>query len=419
MSGLRYQHDRFRFPHRYYSRKTPQGALFAERDSYLTHLLENGCRRRSVRNVASMLLNVVRVLELDTSRAVGMDEILRGCDRWLSDKHARRLTGARVASSNTFRLVAINWLRFQNSLIPPDAKPAPLFGAHLFQFLSAMHSERGLASATLESYRRRILDFIIWLQSRCSEFSDVRASDVEDYLEGKRPLLRSSVASYCSALRIFFRYAEQHHWCRSGIPGIISSPRAPRVVAHLKGPSWDDVRRALGSIGCRKASDLRAKAMLMLLSIYGLRSCEVRGLTLDDIDWRRGLLTVRRTKVGKIQQFPLQSEVGEAIASYLEKARPKCSYRRLFVTIMTPFRPISGHSMDSIVSPRLKRITGQQFGPHSLRRACATQLLSTGTSLTDIADFLGHSNLRTVSNYARCEPAFLTKVAKFSLRGVL
>jgi hypothetical protein len=30
--------------------------LFAERDSYLTHLLQNGCRRRSVRNVASMLL---------------------------------------------------------------------------------------------------------------------------------------------------------------------------------------------------------------------------------------------------------------------------------------------------------------------------------------------------------------------------
>ena len=64
--------------------------------------------------------------------------------------------------------------------------------------------------------------------------------------------------------------------------------------------------------------------MFLLFSIYGLRSAEVRGLTLEDIDWRRGSINVRRAKRGKTQQFPLQSEVGEAIALYLEKARPKC-----------------------------------------------------------------------------------------------
>jgi site-specific recombinase XerD len=154
-------------------------------------------------------------------------------------------------------------------------KPTPGFGDHLFHFLSAMHSERGLASATLESYRGRVLNFIIWLQSRCSEFSGVRYSDVEDYLEGKRPLSRSSVASCCSALRIFFRYAEQHQGCRSGIPGIISSSRVPRVAAHLKDRHGKTYVVQLARLDVIRPLIRGPKAILMLLSTYGLRSCEM------------------------------------------------------------------------------------------------------------------------------------------------
>jgi integrase/recombinase XerD len=54
-----------------------------------------------------------------------------------------------------------------------------------------------------------------------------------------------------------------------------------------------------------------------------------------------------------------------------------------------------------------------------LRRACATQLLRTGTSLREIADFLGQSDLRSVSNYAKFDSASLKSVARFSLRGIL
>jgi len=161
--------------------------------------------------------------------------------------------------------------------------------------------------------------------------------------------------------------------------------------------------------------------MFLLFSIYGLRSAEVRGLMLEDIDWRKGSMIVRRAKRGKTQQFPLQNEVGEAIALYLERARPRCGCRALFVTLHPPYRPVSGQSMSPIINPRMKRvdITLQRYGPHMLRRACATHLLRTGLSLKDIADFLGHSDLRSVGSYAKFDPESLKSVAKFSLRGVL
>lgn len=394
--------------------------LLAEREKYLAHLFEIGGRRRNVRKIATMLLNVVRVFRLESPRPIGMNEILLGCDRWIVEENARRCGGPAVASSSTFQVVATNWLRFQGALVA-DPKPVPVFGTLLSRFLHTMRLEHGLAPDTLNCYRTRLLDFIIWLQSRCSEFSDVRASDVEDYLDGKGSWLRSSRAAHCSALRTFFRFAEQQQWCSRGIPNIISSPRVPRIGKHLIGPSWEDVRRLIDSIGHSKPSDIRAKAMFLLFSVYGLRSAEVRGMMLEDIDWRRGLINVRRAKRGKTQQFPLQSEVGESIALYLEKARPKCFCRHLFVTLSIPFRPIKGKSISSIINPRMKEfgIPKNQFGPHMLRRACATQLLRTGTSLRDIADFLGHSNLRTVSNYARFAPSSLMSVANFSLSGVL
>jgi len=392
--------------------------LLEEREKYLTHLSEIGTNRVRVRIVAAMLLRVVQLLEMDSLRPVGLDEISQSCKRWVDDSVPCLYHRPSTASQYAFRLAAANWLRFHGALITPP-KPAPLFGDLLSEFLNAMRSERGLAVETLRCYRLQILLFLSWMQSRCLDFSSVTPSHIEEYFEAKRDRWsRGSLAAHCRSLRAFFGYAEQQRWCSLGIRKSVRSPRVTRIAEDLDGPPWDDVRLIIDSIGNVKPADLRAKAMILLFSIYGFRSAEVRGMMLEDIDWRAGSITVRRAKRGKTQQFPLQCEVGEAVALYLEKARPRCHCRNVFVTLNPPYRPVSAISM---ISPRIKRlnIVTKQFGPHMLRRACATQLLRTGTSLKDIADFLGHSNLRSVSRYAKFDTASLTDVANFGLRGVL
>jgi len=369
-----------------------------------------------------MLLHVVRILELDSLRLVAVHEISLASKRWVDDPGAYRYRKAGEASAYTFQVVATNWLRFHGSLIPAS-EPKPRSHDLLSQFLDDMHAQRGLALETLRSYRSRILAFLYWLHPRCPEFSDVGIQNIEEYLDVKRAdgWARSSVAAFCRTMRTFLGYAERHGWCSCGIHRGFRSPRTPRIAAHLDIPQWDDVRRAIDLIGSRKGPDLRAKAMFLLFSIYGFRSAEVRGLTLGDIDWRRETITVRRAKKGKTQQFPLQSEVGEAIILYLQQMRPKCSCRSLFVTLHPPFRPVSGRSMFGIIGLRMKKagIAGVRFGPHILRHACATELLRNGSSLKDIADFLGHRDLKSVSIYARSDPQSLKSVATFSLRGVL
>jgi site-specific recombinase XerD len=64
-------------------------------------------------------------------------------------------------------------------------------------------------------------------------------------------------------------------------------------------------------------------------------------------------------------------------------------------------------------------IKSAKMGAHALRHACATELLRKGSSLKDIADFLGHRGLGSVSVYAKQDPSSLRKVAEFSLAGVV
>ena len=77
-------------------RKAP---LLPERERYITYLFEIGTQRERVRNVATMLLHVVRILELDSIRLVGVDEIALASQRWVDDPGAYRYrkAGCRAA----------------------------------------------------------------------------------------------------------------------------------------------------------------------------------------------------------------------------------------------------------------------------------------------------------------------------------
>ena len=74
----------------------------------------------------------------------------------------------------------------------------------------------------------------------------------------------------------------------------------------------------------------------------GLRAGEVTGLTLDDIDWRAGELTVRG-KGDERARLPLPADVGEAVVGYLRYGRARTAghlfitVRHRFITVRAPF----------------------------------------------------------------------------------
>jgi integrase/recombinase XerD len=96
-------------------------------------------------------------------------------------------------------------------------------------------------------------------------------------------------------------------------------------------------------------ADLRTTAILFLCSICGLRGIEIRGLTIDNFDWVNETFSVLRAKGGRSQEFPIQFEVGEVLLRYLQKGRPVCSSRNLFVTLKPPYRSMNQTVLSKVV----------------------------------------------------------------------
>jgi site-specific recombinase XerD len=395
--------------------------LLKEREQYLTHLLQIGWDTKRVRATAGYLIHIVHLMRLTSLRSVELAEIEEAAARWADDKGSERIGKRQGTSPRTFAINARQWLRFYGALNVP-ASPPSLFDARIDGFKSALES-RGMATITIQVYVSRIRNFLRWVSKRHDDLSLLALHDVDDYLAENRQAgkLLSTIASQCIALRAFFIVAEDRGWSLPGIWRGIVKPRLPAYTELPIGPSWKDVQRLIRSVNGRKPEELRARALFLLFSIYGLRVSEVARLRLHDFDWRNETFCAQRAKRGGIQQFPIQYEVGEAILDYLRYGRPYCACRNVFLTLQLPYRPLERSPMGHIISKQMERlgIQSKHHGPHSLRHACATRLLKKGSSLREIADFLGHRTTQCVAIYAKHDKRSLRKVAAFSLAGIL
>lgn len=165
--------------------------------------------------------------------------------------------------------------------------------------------------------------------------------------------------------------------------------------------------------GCDRStnSGRRDYAVLTLLARLGLRSGEVAALQLGDVDWRAGELMVRG-KARRQDRLPLPVEVGEALADYLRRSRPRSEYRQVILTLYAPFRPIQPCSITNIVYRACRRAGVALVGGHRLRHALATEMLRQGGNLKEIAQVLRQSDLGTTSGYAKVDRIALHAVAR-------
>jgi integrase len=95
-----------------------------------------------------------------------------------------------------------------------------------------------------------------------------------------------------------------------------------RLASLPEVPSEAEIERLLQSFDRPFPSSRRAYAMLRCLVDLGLRSSEVVGLRLDDIDWRAGTIRLAKPKSRRVDVLPLPCETGRAISGYLVSERP-------------------------------------------------------------------------------------------------
>jgi site-specific recombinase XerD len=201
-------------------------------------------------------------------------------------------------------------------------------------------------------------------------------------------------------------------------PGLEAAAPTPRQWTHDVIPqrlTAEEVEQALALYSGEAPTDLRNRAILMLLSRLGCRAHEVVSLCLEDINWHEGRIIIRSKKTYHHRALPLSQDVGGALADYLRWGRPTTTSRVIFLHCRAPFRPFSDSAAISRIAARALVRTGvtghARLGAHVFRHTAASEMINHGASFKEVADILGHQSLQTTGIYAKLDLVSLSEVA--------
>lgn len=276
------------------------------------------------------------------------------------------------------------------------------------KFLLHLATERGLSTNYQMIVRSVLESFAAWYEGERKKTSvaDVVTRELSDYLGFRKigGLAASSIRLELVALKIFFRWLAARGF-RIGDPAEQILP--PRVEQYLPDTmNEQDVRKLLDSVTGQEPLDLRDKAILEIFYASGLRISEVVNARLESLSLEEGWVRVTG-KGNKTRLVPVGQAARDAIALYLESARPKLVKPRTqsWVFLNRNGGRLTTARVWQIVKERAKLagLDATRIYPHLLRHSFATHLLSHGADLRVIQEMLGHADIATTQIYTHVD----------------
>ena len=275
----------------------------------------------------------------------------------------------------------------------------------LEQFYHHLGVERGLASLTLESYAHDLQDFREFLRTLDrTTWEEVSLDDLQRYLaflEG-RGLSARSRARRLSALRQFYRFLQREERLPANPVELLDSPRLPLKLPKVLGEK--EVEALLAATDPSTPWGQRDAALLEVLYATGLRVSELVGLTLKQVDLRRGMVR----PLGKGHKERLVPMVPQAVAklrSYLSQGRPALLKGKdsPYVFVNRRGGRLSRQGFWKILQHYARLAGLRHLSPHTLRHSFATHLLARGANLRVLQLLLGHADLATTQIYTHLD----------------
>jgi site-specific recombinase XerD len=284
------------------------------------------------------------------------------------------------------------------------------------QFCAHLETEEERSSHTRRSYRDTLLAFASWYRQQHGEDPELARIDKRDALDWKdhierngradrqgnvKPAALATVNRKLSALRMFVRWAKDQGLADPRL----DAPRPRKRHGRPKPKSLEpDERKALLK-KVEGQGDTRDILLIRTGLEAGLRVAELAALHWSDvkITERKGSLTVRHGKGNKQRAIDLTKSLRH---DFLEHGYERNRGKDKPVFTNSHGKGLSVRGIQDIVE-RLAATTrvGKRIGldgctAHTLRHTCADFLLNeVGLSVPEVAEILGHSDLKTTMVY--------------------
>ena len=273
----------------------------------------------------------------------------------------------------------------------------------LDEFCDSLWLEDGLSRNTLESYRRDLHKFSVWLKKqRDASLLQVTHADIQGflaYLSNEQKAKSTSTSRAISSLKRLFRYLLRQNKVAADPTLQIATPKLPRSLP--KSLTEQDVELLLNAPDVHTPLGMRDRTMLEVLYATGLRVSELVTLRTAQVSMDMGVVRVMG-KGSKERLVPLGEEALDWLRRYLAEGRAVL---------------LAGKMSDALfVTARAAAMTRQMFwylikrhakhgglnkslSPHTLRHAFATHLLNHGADLRVVQMLLGHADISTTQIY--------------------
>ncbi len=234
----------------------------------------------------------------------------------------------------------------------------------------------------------------------------------------RRPLAPSTISTYVSAVRTFYRALVWAGALAVNPADEAHAPSDPRP-SHERRPAVDaDAYRAL----CRRLTGAtplqqRDHVMVRLFGDAGLRVSEVVELTVDDVDLASATLFIRHGKGGRSATQFLTKRLTEALQAWLviRPAHAAAGEQALLVNLgeQVPEAYLGRRMSERTVRRTLNayyREAGLPLrfrGTHTLRHTAGTRYYRATGDLHRTREFMRHANIATTAIYAKMDRAMV------------
>ena len=297
-------------------------------------------------------------------------------------------------------------------IVPVAGAPLTVFEELVGSYREWLSGEMGLAPSTVLRYENLARRFLREHASG-ADGVDVRALTglvvsgfvLAECARVSRGAVKGRITELWSLLRFLYLRELTPMALAPAVPAVAGW----RDTAIPQTLTATDVQTLIDSCDRSRTAGIRDFAILVMVARLGLRSVEVARMQLGDVDWRAGEVLIRG-KGRRLDRLPV--EVGQALATYLQDARPHIEDRAVFVTCRPPRRGIRPDLVKTVVRHACVRCGLPPVGAHGLRHAVATEMLSKGASLIAISAVLRHQDLATTAIYAKVDIGGLRTIAQ-------
>jgi integrase/recombinase XerD len=309
------------------------------------------------------------------------------------------------------------YLHARGLLKPAERKATSAAARHLAAYARYLETVRGAAASTIHHNCATASELLTHLkiEKHPGRLTTLTVNDLEAFVKKISPRFsRAGLRHIVGRLRSFLRFLAVTDETPQGLDRQIDAPRVYREEQLPGTLPWETVQTFLNSIDRSSLVGQRDFTMFLLMATYGLRASDIVALTLDDIHWRAGKISISQRKTGTIMDLPLTDAVGTALHGYLKEAPPPPPLRHIFLRAKAPIGTLKTTAISTAFRVWARR--GQVDIPgrgscHRIRHSYAVFLLRKGTPVKTISDLLGHRTLESTWTYLRLAIEDLRDVA--------